>query len=57
MVIFAIPLRAEETAKDWKNVLARFQKTIKSIFNQTNPNFRCIVACNRIPEMACQYDE
>lgn len=57
MVIFAIPLRAKETAKEWENVLARFQKTIKSIFNQTNPNFRCIVACNRIPEMTCQYDE
>ena len=57
MIIFAIPLRAKETAKDWPGVLSRFQKTIKSIFNQTNPDFKCIVACNKIPEMDKAYDE
>lgn len=57
MIIFAIPLRARETAKDWDGVLSRFQNTVKSIFNQTSPEFRCIVACNRIPEMNHSYDE
>ena len=57
IVVFAIPLRAKETAKDWNGVLSRLQKTIKSIFNQTNPEFRCIVACNKIPEMDKNYDD
>lgn len=57
MIIFAIPLRARETANDWNGVLCRFQRTIKSIFNQTNPEFRCIVACNQVPKMDAEYDE
>lgn len=56
MIIFAIPLRAEETTKDWNSVLARFQTTIQSIFNQTHSEYKCIVACNKIPEMKIQYD-
>lgn len=48
MVIFAIPLRAKETSKDWDLCLKRFWNTIQSIFNQEG-EFRCIVACNDIP--------
>lgn len=57
MIIFAIPLRAKETTKDWDGVLKRFNRTIKSIFNQTDPNFKCIVACNKIPSLEKEYDE
>lgn len=57
MIIFAIPLRAKETANDWSGVVVRFQNTIRSIFNQTNPEFHCIVACNEIPEMDVHYDD
>lgn len=46
MIIFAIPLRGKETATDWKNILKLLNNTLKSIFNQTNPNFKCIIACN-----------
>lgn len=56
MIIFAIPLRSQETAKDWNAVLSRFQNTIKSIFNQTSSDFLCIVACNKIPRMDFPYD-
>lgn len=57
MIIFAMPLRAEESANNWNVVLAHFHRTIRSIFNQTNPNFRCIVACNKKPVMDREYDE
>ena len=51
MIIFAIPLRAKETAKNWQGVERRFWKTIRSIFNQEGKEWRAIVACNEIPEM------
>ena len=58
MIIFAIPLRAKETSKDWLKCEKRFWDTIRSIFNQQGGNFRCIVACNDIPEeMGVKYDE
>ena len=57
MIIFAIPLRAKETAKDWNGCVKRFNQTLNSIFNQTSSSFRCIVACNEIPPLSREYDE
>lgn len=58
MIVFAIPLRAKETAKNWKEVETRFWDTIRSIFNQEGEDYRVIVACNEIPEKAdVAYDE
>lgn len=58
MIVFAIPLRAKETAKNWKEVETRFWDTIRSIFNQEGEDYRVIVACNEIPEKAdVVYDE
>lgn len=56
MIIFAIPLRAKETSKDWDGCVQRFNETLNSIFNQTNESFRCIVACNEIPPLYRDYD-
>ena len=49
MIIFVIPLRAKETSKNWEKCEKRFWDTVKSIFNQSSEEFRCIVACNDIP--------
>lgn len=57
MIIFAIPLRGKETATDWKKCLKLLNNTLKSIFNQTNPNFKCIIACNDELTLDYQYDE
>ena len=51
MIVFAIPLRPKETAKNWEGVENRFWNTIRSIFNQVEEEYRVIVACNEIPEM------
>lgn len=57
MIIFAIPLRSRASSKNWSVVLSNFHSTIRSIFNQTDPHFRCIVACNERPEMDREYDD
>lgn len=57
MIVFAIPLRAKETSKDWNGCVERFNQTLQSIFNQTSGAFRCIVACNEIPPLSHEYDE
>lgn len=57
MVVFAIPLRAKETSSDWNSCVQHFNRTLKSIFNQTDSEFRCIVACNEIPQLDQEYDE
>lgn len=57
MIVFAIPLRAKETSKNWTSCVKNFNRTLRSVFNQTNPDFRCIVACNEKPELEQEYDE
>lgn len=58
MIVFAIPLRAKQTAKNWKEVEKNFWDTIRSIFNQKGGEYRVIVACNEIPEKNdVEYDE
>ena len=57
MIVFAISLRAKETTNNWERCLENFNATIKSSFNQTEPEFHCIVACNEIPKLDKRYDE
>lgn len=57
MVVFAIPLRAKQTSKDWDACIMRLNRTIRSIFNQTCDEFKCIVACNEIPTLEKEYDD
>ena len=46
MIVFAIPFRARETAKDWNGCLLRLKHTLDSVFNQSSPDFKCILVCN-----------
>lgn len=57
MICFGIPLRAREASNDWKNVTRVFNRTLESIYRQTNPDFRIFIACHQIPELKRKYDE
>lgn len=55
--VFGIPLIARSAAYDWDVVVHHFNATLGSIFNQTDPNFRVIVACTGRPEVRIPVDE
>lgn len=57
MITFGIPLRSRETAHDWPMVSKCFNRTLWSVYCQTDPDFRIIVACHDIPELERDYDE
>ena len=51
-------MRSEKSCTNWKKVSERFHATVRSIFNQVGTDsFKCIVACNEIPELQEEYDE
>ena len=51
MIVYAIPFRAPETANNWDACVKRLDRTLQSIFNPlNNAPFKCIIACNYIPE-------
>lgn len=57
MLVFCIPLRSKEVSKDWNKVSLLFNRTLESVYNQTNPNFKVFVACHQIPDLNKSYDD
>lgn len=49
-MIFGIPLRCRDSAKDWGKVVEDFNATLRSVLNQTDADIKVIVACNDRPE-------
>lgn len=57
MLYFGVTLRCKAVAKNWEHVVRDFHRTLRSICQQTDPDFRVIVACHEIPDMPGGYDE
>jgi glycosyltransferase involved in cell wall biosynthesis len=55
MLVFIIPLKSPQVSKSWENVSFLFEKTLKSICNQTSSNFKVIVVCNAKPDISYSY--
>ena len=49
MLVFVIPLKSSKVSKSWERVCTLFERTAKSVCNQTSPDFRVIVVCNEKP--------
>jgi hypothetical protein len=50
-IFFIVPLRSSCSTKNWPRVCALFERTLRSICNQTDNNFKVIVVCNEIPNI------
>lgn len=57
MIYFGIPLRSQASSNNWYNVTEYFNRTLWSVYNQTDLNFKIIVACHDIPILKRHYDE
>ena len=40
LFVFASPLVPRQRATDWQRILSNLRATLRSILNQTDPNFR-----------------
>ncbi|SHG45824.1 glycosyltransferase family A protein [Flagellimonas flava] len=52
MLTFVIPVKSKSVASDWTNFSQIFERTLKSICNQTDSNFRIVVVCHEIPDIS-----
>lgn len=57
MIYFTIALCGKHSTDRWDSVVADFEGTIGSMYNQTSPEFQIWVACNEIPQLNGNYDE
>jgi hypothetical protein len=51
MLVFVIPLKSPQASKSWELVTKLFERTIKSICNQTSSDYRVIVVCHERPRV------
>ena len=54
---FISSLRPQRASANWRQVCELFERTALSVFNQTNPNFRFVVACHEPPILNRSFDE
>lgn len=46
-----------KVAKDWEMVSTLFNRTLWSCYNQTDPDFKILVACHEIPKLTHDFDD
>jgi hypothetical protein len=51
MLIFIIPVKSQKITKSWELLSRLLDRTLKSICNQTCPNFQVVVVCNQKPNV------
>jgi hypothetical protein len=51
MLIFVVPLKSRRVAKSWDHVTRLFERSLRSICNQTSPVFRVFVVCHEKPQI------
>jgi hypothetical protein len=50
MIVFVVPLMSPRVANSWQRVSQLFERSMRSICNQTSMDFRVVVVCNQRPE-------
>lgn len=50
MFVFIIPFRSRQTTDRWVYACTLLQRTLKSVCNQTDDDFRVLVVCHELPE-------
>jgi hypothetical protein len=51
MIVFVVPLKGRQVSKSWQRVCQLFERSVKSICNQTSSDYRVIVVCNEKPDI------
>lgn len=51
MLVFVVPLKSPQVSKSWERVCKIFERTARSLCNQSSSNFQVIVVCNEKPKI------
>ena len=57
VLTFGVPLKAASDPAEWLQLCGRLSDTVRSVYNQTNPAFRIVIACDRMPDLAFATDD
>jgi hypothetical protein len=51
VLVFIIPIKSPKVATSWSTLCKLFERSLRSVCNQTSPEFRVLVVCNEKPEI------
>jgi hypothetical protein len=51
MLVFIVTFRSRNFCQNWRRLSALCERTVRSICNQTSPEFRVVLVCHEPPEM------
>src|SRR4051794_19196923 len=54
MLAFIVPLKSRRVAKSWEYVSLLFERCLRSVCAQTEPDFKVVVVCHERPEIDFQ---
>ena len=57
MLTFVIPVKSRSVTSNWISFSRQFEKTLRSIGNQTDSNFKIVVICHEIPDINYTHDD
>ncbi|MDJ0900335.1 MAG: glycosyltransferase family A protein [Xenococcus sp. MO_188.B8] len=55
MLVFIIPVKSAKISNSWERVCRLFERTIRSVCNQTYSDFRVIVVCHEKPDIKFEH--
>ena len=51
MMVFIIPVKSRQAATSWAELCKLFERCLRSVCNQTSPDFHVVVVCNEKPQI------
>lgn len=51
MITFIIPVKSERVSSDWSKFCNLYERTLQSVCNQTDENFKVIAVCHETPKI------
>jgi hypothetical protein len=55
MIVFIVPIKSSQLSNSWEQVCKLFERTLRSICQQTHADFRVICVCHEKPEINFSY--
>ncbi|OZV67632.1 hypothetical protein [Winogradskyella aurantia] len=56
MLTFIIPVKSQQVSSDWPKFCQLFERTLGSVFNQTDKNYKVVAVCHEIPEIRFKHE-
>lgn len=57
MIVFIIPVKSKQVATSWSELSLLFERSLRSVCNQTSDKFKVIVVCNEKPDTTFEHPQ